>query len=267
MLDIVSILCFTPQLSPLVERVITSLNVQDLFRFQVVAGASLPDPDKGQVYSFRLLDSLLLREKQRLGVRYLLGIMDQGNERNCFSHSRWRIGTGFITTFGWEYLSWLPTHAFVAYAIVRNVVTMLGGRRSFHEETLGCLFDYCAHKPDYSFKIRTADICPECLDFLRTKLEPPDLDAIILLLEQIRLTALARGGKIEPIGRSLSEAIDQVYPFPIAYCFRSMQAELSYSRKWLKLLELYEVTINCTFRDFLTIRHERPTLGVKSLAG
>jgi hypothetical protein len=23
----------------------------------------------------------------------------------------------------------------------------------------------------------------------------------------------------------------------------------------------------CTFRDFLTIRHERPTLGVKSLAG
>src|SRR5262249_37462294 len=30
---------------------------------------------------------------------------------------------------------------------------------------------------------------------------------------------------------------------PLAYCFRSMQVELSYTRKWLKLLELHEVAV------------------------
>jgi hypothetical protein len=242
--NLVSILCLTPQVTPFVEYAVTRLNTgQDRFHFHIVPGSCLPPPDQGQAYSFQMLDLFLIQEKQRLGARYLLGIMDLPNENNYFSKTSFEEMVCFITTCDWEYLSSIPTFAFVGYAIVRNLVTMLGGRPSFHEETRGCLFDFCAHKPDYSFKIRTADICSDCLDFVRTKLDPSDLDVIVILLERIRLDALGRGNNVEPTTRSQVDTVDRDYPFPIAYCFRSMQAELSYSRKWLKLIELYEVTI------------------------
>ncbi|MFO0950554.1 MAG: hypothetical protein U0835_05260 [Isosphaeraceae bacterium] len=240
----ISVLCLSPRVQPVVERALSILNgAQPQFRFTHVAGEALPAPDHGEAYSFGLLDEFLLQEKQRLGAAYLLGVTDQPNERNYFSHSLPKERVGFLTTADWEYLSWVPSYAYVAYALVRNLVTMLGGRSSIHQETRGCFYDFCAHKPDYSFKIRTADVCPECLDFMRSTLAPEDVDAVVSALEAVRLAALGRGGDRESEPRSTAETVDRDYPFPIAYCFRSMQAELSYSRKWLKLLELYEVII------------------------
>src|SRR5262249_266627 len=67
-------------------------------------------------------------------------------------------------------------------------------------------------------------------------------------LEEVRRAALGRG-KPEDANQSgtrLADVLDREFPFPLAYCFRSMQTELSYSRKWLKLLELYEVTLKYT---------------------
>jgi hypothetical protein len=253
----VSILCLSPGVGPLVERAVAILHAtQDRFRFTAVHGGSLPGPDWGSAYSVDLLDALLLRERDRLGSPYLLAVMDQPNERNLFSHSLGKERVGFITTADWEFLSWLPTHAFIAYAVVRNLVKMLAGRSRYHLETRGCLYDFCARKPDYSFKIRTADVCPDCLDFMRATLVPADLDAVLRLLEGIRLVALGRQRDPEPQSRSVAETVDREYPFPIAYCFRSMQAELSYSRKWLKLLELYEVIIKYTTFILLSTLHQ-----------
>jgi len=80
---------------------------------------------------------------------------------------------------------------------------------------------------------------------LNEKLKPPVISAIIAMLEAARLVALGRDqDRAEsPGGLSLAETVDREFPFPLAYCFRSMQAELTYSRKWLKALELYEVII------------------------
>src|SRR4051794_11696922 len=110
------------------------------------------------------------------------------------------------------------------------MVGMLVSSDRAHQETRGCLFDFCANKPDYAFKIRTADVCPDCLNFLHVRLGQPGLDHVLTLLERVRLVALGRDA--DATGeRSAAEAVDREYPFPIAYCFRSMQVELSYSRK------------------------------------
>jgi hypothetical protein len=38
-----------------------------------------------------------------------------------------------------------------------------GGMRLLHFETHHCLNDFCAHKPDALLKIRTGNLCPDCL--------------------------------------------------------------------------------------------------------
>jgi hypothetical protein len=114
----------------------------------------------------------------------------------------------------------------------------------FHEETRGCLPYLCDIRPEISLKICTADICSECIEIKVKKLKLSELRAIILMLETIRKVALGRDLLDERVEQYYRDEMsdkfsDAKFPFPIAYCFRSMGVELSYSRKWLKMLELY----------------------------
>jgi len=146
---------------------------------------------------------------------------------------------------------------------------MLIGDIDAHIETRGCLFDMVGIKPHISFKLRTADICTECKLLLNEKLKPPVISAIIAMLEAVRLVALGRDqDRAESPGRlSLAETVDREFPFPLAYCFRSMQAELTYSRKWLKALELYEVIIKYVCFVLLSAFKEQGNLSPADLQG
>jgi hypothetical protein len=245
-----SVICLSRGVTNIVDLAIEILNgAQNEFDFQLVPGSlGLPPPDLGEVYSWGLLGSILAQEKQKIGAKYLFGVLDQSIENNWFSRTLHDQCVCFITTKDWEYLSHLPLHTFVAYEIVENLSEMLVKEIDAHDETRGCITDMCAIKPHISFKIRTADICADCMDMLNEKLKPSVVQALVLMLEAVRREALGRG---EPQDRrrgrpSLTEVVDREFPFPVAYCFRSMQAELTYSRKWLKALELYEVIIKYT---------------------
>jgi hypothetical protein len=172
-------------------------------------------------------------------------VLTEPIENNWFSRTNHDLGVAFITTYGWEYLSPLPVVAYIAFSLVENLQEIHLGEFEAHDETRGCIADMCTHKPDITFKIRTADICSDCTaSYLRSR-PAEDLAALVAMLEQVRRVALGR----VPITSALvgtasrAEQVDREYPFPLAYCFRSMQVELSYTRKWLKLLELHEVAI------------------------
>ena len=243
----VSIICLSRGNIDIVGRAVGILNgAQSEFDFQVSPDlVELPPLELGQAYSWAMLESVLSREKQRLEAEYLFGVLDQPIENNWFSRTVPGQRLCFITTKDWEYLSNLSVNTFAAYEIVENLSEMLVEEIEAHEETRGCLYDMCAIKPHISFKIRTGDICADCLDTLNEKLPAPTVQSLIAMLEAVRREALGRG--TPPQGRgessSLAEVVDREFPFPIAYCFRSMQGELTYSRKWLKALELYEVII------------------------
>lgn len=247
MSEIASVICFSPKISETVKHAVDILNgAQDEFIFDFSENTlKLPAPDLDACYSWELLGSVLKREKQRLKAKYLFGILDEAIEYNWFSSTLHDENICFITTKDWEYLSPLPLDSYVAYEIVENFAEMFAGNIEAHDATRGCMFDMVAIKPHISFKMRTADICAECLDMLNQYLDPKRMDAFIAMLEAVRRTAMKRA-KL-PIERSddlsHAEKIDREFPFPIAYCFRSMQTELSYSRKWFKMLELYEVII------------------------
>src|SRR5208337_3583604 len=220
---------------------------------------SIPPPDMGKVYSWRLLEEILFKEKEKLSAEYLFGVLDEAIEDNWYSRTIHSKNICFISTKNWEYLSNLPVTSFVAYEIVENLTEMLMGEVNPHIETMGCLYDMCIMKLDISFKIRTADICQSCLDILKDKLGESHLAAIIKMLEKIRLIAIGRSDCQIDAHSSQADFVDKKYPFPIAYCFRSMQSELNATRKFFKMLELHEVLIKyVTIVGLAAINDSRP---------
>lgn len=187
----------------------------------------LPEPDLGPAYSWDLLTSILVQERSRLGTRYLFGVLDHPIESNWFSRTMHEYRVCFISTKDWSYHSQLPLVAYIAYEIVENLVEMLQGFIVFHEDTRGCVHDMCAFRPHISFKIRTADICIDCLNLLQTRLDPSSIAGVVAMIEQVRLVALGRATPPMERKRTLPDEVDQQFPFPIAYSFRSMQAELT----------------------------------------
>jgi hypothetical protein len=248
MADIITVVCLGGiEHKPIVDRAASLLtSSQQRFEFHVLPEpVPLPKPEKSAEYSWDALDSILIRVKEARATGPVLGVLTGPIENNWFSRTNHARGVAFITTHGWEYLCSLPVVAYVAYELAENFYEILLGKVEPHGETRGCLLDMCVNKPDIAFKIRTADICYACTNSFLSRRPPEDLSALIAMLEKIRRAALSR----EPSGVSQAEAatraerVDREFPFPLAYCFRSMQVELSYTRKWLKLLEMLEVAV------------------------
>jgi hypothetical protein len=247
MAEVVTVACLgDTDHMPLVARAAEVLNSsQQRFVFQLLPEAiPLPQPRSG-VHSWQTLEALLSRVRADRSAGPVLGVLTGPIENNWFSRTNHELGVAFSTTYGWDYLCSLPVVAYVAFELVENLQEIHIGEFEAHDETRGCMADMCGHKPDIAFKIRTADICGDCTArYLRSR-PAEDLSAVIAMLEAARSVALGRVPTTPASSGTASRAerVDREYPFPLAYCFRSMQVELSYTRKWLKLLELHEVTI------------------------
>ena len=244
------VICLEESVNEATSRAVEILNgAQNVFDFRLVHGTvNLPSPDLYNSYSWNLLSSLLKAEKSRLKADYIFGVLSQPIQFNWFSRTLDDENICFITIKDWEYLSHLPISAYISYEIAENLAEMLLDRFIAHKKTRGCMFDMVRIKPHISFKIRTADICPECLELLQSKLQPQWVNALITMLEDVRRVALGRQTTPPAISGSLSlpETVDQKFPFPLAYCFRSMQSELSWTRKFYLMLELFEAIIKYT---------------------
>ncbi len=245
--ELVQVIPLSSLTTEVVSRALDLLNTaQGDFIFRASKPSSdLPPPDLDNAYSWSLLERELVKQRTFLKAEYLFGILASPIEDNCFSRSIYEEKVCFITTCDWEYLSHLPLVSYLAYEIAENLIEMLVDGFVPHIDTRGCISDLCVSKADISFKIRTADICPECAELFQRHLGEKHLQAFVGMLEAIRLAALGRGGtdKFSGPALTLPERIDREFPFPIAYCFRSMQAEINYSRRWSKAIEFNEVSI------------------------
>jgi hypothetical protein len=248
MTELITVVCLGGiEHKPIVDRAAALLtNSQPRFGFQVLPDpVPLPKPENSGVYSWDALEALLIRIKAGQAIGPVLGVLTEPIENNWFCRFNYDEGIAYITIHGWEYLSSLPVVAYVAYELVENLFEIQLRRFEAHDQTRGCIADMCMHKPDIAFKMRTADICSDCTARYLGRRSQEDLSAMIAMLEKIRQVALGREptATSPPEFASRSERVDREYPFPLAYCFRSMQVELSYTRKWLKLLEMHEVIV------------------------
>ena len=91
----------------------------------------------------------------------------------------------------WESAFQVSPLAFVAYEIAHHGLRALAPDFDpvplAHEDTRGCLFDFCATRADIEVKLQAADLCPSCRSALETAGLP--LDRLLDLAETLRSLA------------------------------------------------------------------------------
>lgn len=138
------------------------------------------------------------RERMNIhGSDYVLLLSDIGNRMNWFATlDRNRPCNGFIHTDEWEHYIDGPAAFPIAF---ETVALLLQGhifgddlelRKSVHLRPIGCVNDMCVRKTDIILKMRTADICRNCLDKLRAHMPAPMIRQCLDLMESLRVKML-----------------------------------------------------------------------------
>ena len=103
---------------------------------------------------------------------------------------------GFIHTDDWEFF--IPCDP--AFPIAFEVMALILQKHIFrdyseierltHERAIGCVSDLCMKKSDIILKMRTADICPECMKRVESHLSMPEIHHALAIMESLRVKML-----------------------------------------------------------------------------
>jgi hypothetical protein len=236
---------------------------------------------KGEVLAWEAIFSECNKQRASLNLDerdYLILLTSKPNEDNWFSSFEPDGAPNiFIHTGDWDfYIPCNPKFA-IAFQVIENLLQSLMSDTvehfmSFvHEPPIGCMNDMCSWKQDITFKLRTADICSDCLEQLN---KHGVSDAIIkqslALMADLRPQFLFCRDHIINTDSSHADI-----PFPIAITRRKLSMAVDPLRKFLLLLDHFDSMIRTTvlllgkvtYRDsfpaFLqsTGLNQRPSLG------
>lgn len=167
------------------------------------------DGGRGTPLSWRELFGVCdyYREKDHVpATDFVVLLTKRPNALNWFSAFDKHRNT-FIHTGGWELFTQSPAQYPVAYEVIANVLQthmqldVTGKDQCLHAETKGCMNDFCGNKNEIMIKLRTADICGDCLKRLHS-CEVPDhvVDAALQGFERLRTQMLFRQGSKRSAG-------------------------------------------------------------------
>jgi hypothetical protein len=129
---------------------------------------------------------------------FLVFLTKARDEFNWFSAcSKQWDNNFFINTSDWDiFINTNRSEYPIAYEIVENLIQYLMSNNyeeykaiSAHE-TKGCINDLCQNKKDIMFKLRTADICDDCMKIIKNRIDDSIIDQFIEILENIRFQFL-----------------------------------------------------------------------------
>ncbi len=117
------------------------------------------------------------------------------NYQNWFSNMDHEGNNYFVQVTEWELF--FGTEIEVSFILCYQVMAWLLKRKLFsseskvkaavHTKARGCMMDFCQNKRDITLKIRTADLCPDCLNIIKSKDVPLNfLNQVFSLWEEIR---------------------------------------------------------------------------------
>jgi hypothetical protein len=99
----------------------------------------------------------------------------------------------FVHTAFWEHYTGSDHRYPVAYHVVAAVLKRLTFNNYndlntyLHRDARGCMNDFCAEKKKVSLKLRTADICPACIDLMDERnVDKAVIRQVLLIIERIR---------------------------------------------------------------------------------
>lgn len=157
-------------------------------------------PLERQTASWKTLFNKCSRYRQKMGIaenEFVLLLTDIPNEANWFASLDEQMPyNGFIHTADWaHYIDCSPAFP-IAYEVLALMIQkhIFSGiedlRRSVHARPIGCISDFCMEKREVILKLRTADICHNCMDTIKKKLSVPVIHQTLKLLEFFRIQML-----------------------------------------------------------------------------
>jgi hypothetical protein len=158
-----------------------------------------PNPD-GELAWTEVFSTLqkVRQEKQMAASDFLLVLTKTPNELNWYAaQDPQQVRNGFVHVADFEWVTSAPASVVAAHYTLKtifNVLLVEAGvpwERMAHEVARGCFFDFCCKKEDLNLKLRTADICGDCLETFRSAGIPdPLLKQAVAIMEGCRRLAV-----------------------------------------------------------------------------
>jgi hypothetical protein len=147
------------------------------------------------------------------------------NNQNWFSNMDHQRNNYFVQVTEWELffgteieVSFLLCYQVMAWLLKRNMFSsekeVMG---AVHHKPIGCMMDFCEEKKDITLKIRTADLCPKCLNIIKSKDVPLNfLNQVFSLWEEIRknIAFRERAEFLNKMGRMIINPSKKTLFFP-----------------------------------------------------
>ena len=133
------------------------------------------------------------RHKNIANDEFVFLITDIANDKNWFAALDEKMPyNGFIHSDDWEYYIKCSAAFPIAYEIISLVLQkhMFNGffelRTKVHENPIGCVNDLCLHKREIILKLRTGDVCEDCLQRVIGNISVPELHHALQIMNSLR---------------------------------------------------------------------------------
>ena len=128
---------------------------------------------------------------------FVILLTEVSNSKNWFASLDEKMPfNGFIHTADWNHFIKCLDSFPIAYEVVALILQkhMFNDynelRTSVHIDPIGCINDMCLEKKDIKLKMRTADICSECMVKLKGKLSFAEINQALNIMESLRVKML-----------------------------------------------------------------------------
>ena len=173
---------------------------------------------------------------------FLVILTELHNDKNWFSAFSYAgERTIFIHAEEWENYIYCEPELPLAYEVIANVLQSLlyakeheGLIRYIHYEPIGCMNDMCGWKHDISLKLRTGDICSDCLSLLSLTTGKEIIKQSIQVFESLRKKMVFNCNYQKPL------SFEEHLPFTIAITKRKLSTTLEPFRKMLMLIDHFD---------------------------
>ena len=151
---------------------------------------------------------------------FVILLSEINNTKNWFSCLDEKFPyNGFIHTKDWDYYinckSVFPiAYEVIALIIQKHIYNNFHEIEKFsHETPIGCINDMCVEKREIILKLRTADICPECMNILKENLPFTIIQHALRLLESLRKRMLFSQNfmQLSPLSRLIIKQNQNIY--------------------------------------------------------
>ena len=180
---------------------------------------------------------------------YLLALTTANNERNWYAtQDPANLNVGFAQVADFSWVTTAPNWAIISHYVFTGLLKALLKKAGVdwmdagHMTPRGCFSDFCPLKSDLGLKLRTADICGDCMHlFASSGIDESLIQQIISVQETIRLTALSTTPYLKPPGDF------EAWPFPAAITRHKVAQTTKPVLRMLLLLDHFDCLVRYSY--------------------